>query len=108
MTVSSIYLTLSNHDLSGFCNFCLTSHSAAPGDQRADHLICTAMTPSRALLRTASCLAVAALNVAGSPALGLPTARAEPSPGPNAGPAPCPYQVSTPAAVDSSEVPKAG
>ena len=35
-------------------------------------------------------------------------ALAEPSPGPNAGPANCPYQVSTPPAVDSSEVPTAG
>ena len=38
----------------------------------------------------------------------LPTAAAEPSPGPNAGPGGCPYKVSTPQAVDSSEVPKAG
>jgi len=38
----------------------------------------------------------------------LPTAVAEPSPGPNAGPGGCPYKVSTPQAVDSSEVPKAG
>jgi D-alanyl-D-alanine carboxypeptidase (penicillin-binding protein 5/6) len=50
---------------------------------------------------------VAALFVGGYPALGLPTALAEPTPGPNAGPAPCPYQVSTPPAVDSSEAPKA-
>ena len=40
--------------------------------------------------------------------LALPTAVAEPSPGPNAGPGGCPYKVSTPQAVDSSEVPKAG
>jgi serine-type D-Ala-D-Ala carboxypeptidase (penicillin-binding protein 5/6) len=51
---------------------------------------------------------VAALIVAGCPALALPIAHAEPTPGPNAGPAPCPYQVSTPPAVDSSEAPKAG
>ncbi len=38
----------------------------------------------------------------------LPAAVAEPSPGPNAGPANCPYQASTPPAVDSSEVPHAG
>jgi serine-type D-Ala-D-Ala carboxypeptidase (penicillin-binding protein 5/6) len=38
----------------------------------------------------------------------LPTAVAEPSLGPNAGPGGCPYKVSTPQAVDSSEVPKAG
>ena len=38
----------------------------------------------------------------------LPTAVAEPSPGPNAGPASCPYKATTPPAVDSSEVPTAG
>lgn len=37
-------------------------------------------------------------------ALGIPTAAAEP----DAGPASCPYKVSTPPAVDSSEVPQAG
>jgi D-alanyl-D-alanine carboxypeptidase (penicillin-binding protein 5/6) len=40
------------------------------------------------------------------PSLGLPTAAA--LPGPNAGPDRCPYQVTTPPAVDSSEVPEAG
>jgi len=39
---------------------------------------------------------------------GLPTAFAEPSPGPDAGLPNCPYKVSTPPAVDSSEVPTAG
>src|ERR1700677_5228235 len=57
-------------------------------------------------LRTASCLAAAAFMLAVPAA--LPTAVAEPSPGPNAGPGGCPYKVSTPQAVDSSEVPKAG
>jgi len=57
-------------------------------------------------LRTASCLAAAAFMLAAPVA--LPTAVAEPSPGPNAGPGGCPYKVSTPQAVDSSEVPKAG
>jgi serine-type D-Ala-D-Ala carboxypeptidase (penicillin-binding protein 5/6) len=38
----------------------------------------------------------------------VPIAKAEPSPGPNAGPGSCPYKVSTPPAVDSSEVPQAG
>jgi serine-type D-Ala-D-Ala carboxypeptidase (penicillin-binding protein 5/6) len=38
----------------------------------------------------------------------VPRASAEPSPGPNAGPPNCPYKVSTPPAVDSSEVPQAG
>ena len=40
--------------------------------------------------------------------IAAPVASAEPSPGPNAGPPNCPYQVSTPPAVDSSEVPTAG
>lgn len=40
--------------------------------------------------------------------LGAPSASAEPSPGPKAGPPSCPYQVNTPPAVDSSEVPQAG
>ena len=38
----------------------------------------------------------------------MPAAVAEPSPGPSAGAATCPYQVNTPHAVDSSEVPQAG
>jgi serine-type D-Ala-D-Ala carboxypeptidase (penicillin-binding protein 5/6) len=46
--------------------------------------------------------------VAGPAATGVPIARAEPTPGPNAGPTSCPYKVSTPKAVDSSEVPTAG
>jgi serine-type D-Ala-D-Ala carboxypeptidase (penicillin-binding protein 5/6) len=46
--------------------------------------------------------------IAGPAALGVPAAMAEPSPGPNAGPATCPYKVTTPPAVDSSEVPQAG
>lgn len=49
-----------------------------------------------------SCL-VAALFLALAP-----VARAEPGAGPNAGPPACPYQVNTPPAVDSSEVPAAG
>src|SRR5580693_1077677 len=58
------------------------------------------------VLRTASCLAAAAFILA-APVV-LPTAVAEPSPGPNAGPGGCPYKVSTPQAVDSSEIPQAG
>ena len=42
------------------------------------------------------------------PAVLAPIARAEPGPGPNVGPPPCPYKISTPQAVDSSEVPQAG
>ncbi len=57
------------------------------------------------LLRSASCLAAAAFLVVG---VGTPAALAEPTPGPNAGPPSCPYRVSTPPAVDSSEVPQAG
>ncbi|MGE2814151.1 D-alanyl-D-alanine carboxypeptidase family protein [Mycobacterium heidelbergense] len=67
------------------------------------------------LLRSASCLAAAVFMtaaMAGAPIavpVALPAfANAEPSPGPNAGPPNCPYQVSTPPAVDSSEVPQAG
>ncbi len=40
--------------------------------------------------------------------IAAPIASAEPAPGPNAGPPNCPYQVNTPPAVDSSEVPAAG
>jgi serine-type D-Ala-D-Ala carboxypeptidase (penicillin-binding protein 5/6) len=58
------------------------------------------------LLRSASCLA-AAVFVAAAP-IAAPIASAEPAPGPNAGPPNCPYQVNTPPAVDSSEVPAAG
>lgn len=51
-------------------------------------------------------------TAAGLLALGLltatPLAVAEPTPGLGVGPNPCPYQVSTPPAVDSSEVPRAG
>jgi D-alanyl-D-alanine carboxypeptidase (penicillin-binding protein 5/6) len=60
-------------------------------------------------LRSASCVAAAAFLIAG-PALpaAVPSAAAEPTPGANAGPPSCPYRVSTPPAVDSSEVPEAG
>ena len=56
-------------------------------------------------IRSASCLVAAVLLTAGP---GLATAWAEPTPGPNSGPPPCPYKTSTPKAVDSSEVPTAG
>ena len=56
-------------------------------------------------IRSASCLVAVAFLAAGP---GLPAALAEPSPGPNAGPPSCPYKVSTPKAVDSSEAPTAG
>ncbi|OMC46500.1 D-alanyl-D-alanine carboxypeptidase family protein [Mycobacterium sp. IS-1264] len=59
------------------------------------------------LLRSASCLA-AAVFLAAAPIAVPVVANAEPSPGPNAGPTNCPYQVNTPPAVDSSEVPQAG
>src|ERR1700744_2073242 len=58
-------------------------------------------------LRAASCLFAAAFMAVG-PAVLAPIARAEPGPGPNVGPPPCPYKISTPQAVDSSEVPQAG
>jgi D-alanyl-D-alanine carboxypeptidase (penicillin-binding protein 5/6) len=46
--------------------------------------------------------------IAAPVAPGLPAAFAEPGPGPDAGLPNCPYKVSTPPAVDSSEVPSAG
>ncbi|KAA1250474.1 D-alanyl-D-alanine carboxypeptidase [Mycobacterium simiae] len=55
-------------------------------------------------LRAVSCLAAAAFLAAG-PAMSI--ARAEPNAEANAA-ATCPYKVSTPPAVDSSEVPRAG
>ncbi|MDT5350763.1 MAG: hypothetical protein QOH91_4050 [Mycobacterium sp.] len=58
--------------------------------------------------RSASCLAAAVFLIAAPAGLGLPAALAEPDVGPNAVPAGCPYKVSTPPAVDSSEVPQAG
>jgi serine-type D-Ala-D-Ala carboxypeptidase (penicillin-binding protein 5/6) len=58
------------------------------------------------LLRSASCLAATLFLVAAPVA--APIASAEPAQGPNAGPPSCPYQVNTPPAVDSSEVPAAG
>ncbi|OBI84440.1 D-alanyl-D-alanine carboxypeptidase family protein [Mycobacterium sp. 1245805.9] len=62
------------------------------------------------LLRSASCLAATLFLVGGLAAapMAAPLASAEPAPGPNAGPPACPYQVNTPPAVDSSEVPTAG
>ncbi|RET73155.1 D-alanyl-D-alanine carboxypeptidase, partial [Mycobacterium tuberculosis] len=51
-----------------------------------------------AFLRSVSCLAAAVFAV--GTGIGLPTAAGEP----NAAPAACPYKVSTPPAVDSSEV----
>ncbi|PRI16076.1 D-alanyl-D-alanine carboxypeptidase family protein [Mycobacterium shigaense] len=59
-------------------------------------------------LRSASCLAATAFMIAAPITLGVPGAGAEPNPGPSAGPQNCPYQVNTPPAVDSSEVPQAG
>jgi len=59
-------------------------------------------------LSPASCLAAAVFVIAAPVALAVPIATAEPGAGPNAGPANCPYQVNTPPAVDSSEVPTAG
>ncbi|HXY63828.1 MAG TPA: D-alanyl-D-alanine carboxypeptidase family protein [Mycobacterium sp.] len=57
-----------------------------------------------AYLRTASCLAAAALLVTAPAVLGMPAAFAEPAVAHDT----CPYRVSTPPAVDSSEVPQAG
>lgn len=59
-------------------------------------------------LRFVTCLATAVFLIAGPATLGpasmVPTGKAEP----NAGAVPCPYRVSTPPAVDSSEAPTAG
>jgi len=66
------------------------------------------MPLSRVWLRPASCLAAAVFVIAAPVTLAAPTAKAEPGVGPNAAPAGCPYRVSTPPAVDSSEVPQAG
>ena len=52
------------------------------------------------------CSAAAVAMLAAPAAMGLPVARAEPSAAPEA--SNCPYRVSTPPAVDSSEVPTAG
>jgi serine-type D-Ala-D-Ala carboxypeptidase (penicillin-binding protein 5/6) len=57
-----------------------------------------------AVLRSASCLAAAVFTLAAPTVLGMPAASAEP----NASHDTCPYKVSTPRAVDSSEVPQAG
>ncbi|OBA78848.1 D-alanyl-D-alanine carboxypeptidase [Mycobacterium sp. 1164966.3] len=58
--------------------------------------------------RGAACLAAALFLTAAPAGPALPLALAEPDAGPNAAPATCPYKVSTPPAVDSSEVPRAG
>jgi serine-type D-Ala-D-Ala carboxypeptidase (penicillin-binding protein 5/6) len=55
-------------------------------------------------LRTASCLVAAGFMLTTPAALGMPVALAEPGPAHDT----CPYKVSTPPAVDSSEVPQAG
>ncbi|MGB3520628.1 MAG: D-alanyl-D-alanine carboxypeptidase family protein, partial [Mycobacterium sp.] len=51
---------------------------------------------------------VSALVAAGFLAASAPLATADPTPGRGAGTVGCPYQVSTPPAVDASEVPQAG
>lgn len=55
------------------------------------------------LARSTSALVAVGFLVAAAP-----LAAAEPGPGLNAGPVGCPYRVSTPPAVDTSEVPQAG
>jgi serine-type D-Ala-D-Ala carboxypeptidase (penicillin-binding protein 5/6) len=62
----------------------------------------------RPFLRAASCLA-AALFLLAAPALpSTPAAFAEPDTAPDSSRDTCPYKVSTPPAVDTSEVPRAG
>lgn len=57
---------------------------------------------SKVSLRRVACVVTAALMLTGSALVGAPLAGADP------GPDPCPYKVTTPPAVDDSEVPKAG
>jgi D-alanyl-D-alanine carboxypeptidase (penicillin-binding protein 5/6) len=57
-----------------------------------------------AFLRIASCLAAAGFMITAPALLGMPVAVAEPAAAHDT----CPYKVSTPPAVDSSEVPQAG
>lgn len=57
---------------------------------------------SKVSLRRVACAVTATLMLAGSVLVGAPLAGADP------GPDPCPYKVTTPPAVDDSEVPKAG
>jgi D-alanyl-D-alanine carboxypeptidase (penicillin-binding protein 5/6) len=57
-----------------------------------------------AFLRIASCLAAAGFMITAPALLGMPVAVAEPAAARDT----CPYKVSTPPAVDSSEVPQAG
>lgn len=57
---------------------------------------------SKVSLRRVACAVTATLMLAGSALVGAPLAGADP------GPDPCPYKVTTPPAVDDSEVPKAG
>ncbi|MBV9350344.1 MAG: D-alanyl-D-alanine carboxypeptidase [Mycobacterium sp.] len=59
-----------------------------------------------AFLRSVSCLAGAVFLIAAPAVARLPSAVAEPNAA--SGPPACPYKVSTPPAVDSSEVPTAG
>lgn len=59
-------------------------------------------------VRAASCLTAAVFAVGASGALAVPLALADPSAEVNQQAANCPYKISPPAAVDSSEVPRAG
>ncbi|WP_204804036.1 D-alanyl-D-alanine carboxypeptidase family protein [Mycobacterium riyadhense] len=66
------------------------------------------MLCSRPLSRAASCLAAAVFVVAGPVVLGTPLAHAEPNAEANGAAENCRYKITTPPAVDSSEVPAAG
>ena len=85
---------------SHICNSDHISHSVAPRNRAADRLICGHNGDLPSALRRATALA-AALFLTASPAL----ANAEPNAAPERG---MPVSVSTPPAVDSSEVPQAG
>ena len=56
------------------------------------------------VLHRASCLAAAGFMLTAPAMLGIPTALADPAAGHDV----CPFRVTTPPAVDSSEVPQAG
>ncbi|MEO6794793.1 MAG: D-alanyl-D-alanine carboxypeptidase family protein [Mycobacterium sp.] len=58
--------------------------------------------------RSVSALVAVGFLTTATPLAAAPLAAADPTPGLNAGSVGCPYQVSTPPAVDASEVPQAG
>ena len=82
------------------CNFCNTSHSAAPGNPADDRLLCT----DDDLLTYRVMPGSSGFHAHGARGFRHAGRLAEPAPAHDT----CPYRVSTPPAVDSSEVPQAG